>query len=109
MKTRVRYFIRIHISYGLRWFGVVAKNTARLLNPTLHRLFIEDKDHIFLQVWIQEARMMSMSRAFVFLNCDIAAETRAVNRKCGASNASPKPVRHRSSGIDFGDYLVMRI
>jgi hypothetical protein len=73
MKTRAQLFY--HISYRLHWFGVVlAEYTARVLNSTFNWLSRQDKDHIFLQVWAQEAHMVIMSRAFVFLNCDIGAE-----------------------------------
>jgi hypothetical protein len=48
--------------------------TARVLNSTFHWLFRQDKDHSFLQVWAQEAHMVIISRAFVFLNCDIGIE-----------------------------------
>jgi hypothetical protein len=53
---------------------VVVEYTARVLDPTFHWLFRHDKDDSFLQVWTQEAHMAVMSRAFVFLNCEIGAE-----------------------------------
>ena len=64
----------IHISCSLHCFGVVAKYTSGALNPTFHSLFRHDKDHSFLQVWAEEAHMVIMFRAFVFLNCDIGTE-----------------------------------
>ena len=53
---------------------MLVEYTARVLNPTFHWLFRQDKDHSFLQVWAQEAHKVIMLRGFVFLNCDIGAE-----------------------------------
>ena len=74
-KTRVQlFYMYIHINYRLHCFEVLVKITARMLNPTFHWLFRQDMDHSFLQVWAQEAHIVIMSRAFVFLNCDVGAE-----------------------------------
>lgn len=71
-KLGFSYFIHIHICYRLHGFGGGSGiYTARVLNPTFHWLFRQHKDHSFLQVLAQEAHMVIMSRAFVFLNYDI--------------------------------------
>lgn len=75
MKTRVQLFYTYPhlLQIALVWGGS-GIYTARVLNPTFHWLFRQHKDHSFLQVLAQEAHMVIMSRAFVFLNCDIGTE-----------------------------------
>ena len=51
--------------------------------------------------------MVIISRAFVFLNCDIGAE-RATIEKLRVITCILKPGRCRACEMDFGNYVVMR-
>src|SRR5215207_11414099 len=110
LKLGFSYFIRNHISYRLHWFGgVIVEYTARVLNPTFHWLFRQDKDHSFLQVWAQEAHMVIMSRAFVFLNCDIGIERVIIRGNEGHHMPLSNMVLQLVREMNFGNHVVMRI
>jgi hypothetical protein len=83
--------------------------TARVLNSTFHWLFRQDKDHNFLQVWAQEAHMVIMSRAFVFLNCDIGIERVIIEEMRDITCISQTMVLQLVREMNFGNHVVMRI
>ena len=83
--------------------------TARVLNSTFHWLFRQDKDHNFLQVWAQEAHMVIMSRAFVFLNCDIGIERVIIRGNEGHHMPLSNMVLQLVREMNFGNHVVMRI
>jgi hypothetical protein len=83
--------------------------TARVLNSTFHWLFRQDKDHSFLQVWAQEAHMVIISRAFVFLNCDIGIERVIIEEMRDITCLSQTMVLQLVREMNFGNHVVMRI
>jgi hypothetical protein len=69
------FYTYIHISYrlciGLEW---VVKCTDRMLSPTFYWIFRQDSDQSFYKYGPRGTCGYIMSRAFVFLKCDVDAE-----------------------------------